>query len=492
MQLIAYASRFGGNIRNLHDILNNELQGLFSGVHLLPFFDPIDGADAGFDPIDHTRVDPSVGCWSDVKALTADYNVMADMIVNHVSSDSLQFRDVVSKGNESEYWDMFLKSEDIFPATNDNSLASAEIEKIFRPRPGEPFTAYTLSDGCTVHFWTTFTARQIDINVNSAVGTAYLDSILLKFASAGIRTIRLDAAGYVIKRRGTSCFMLPETFDFIASLSAKAADLGMTSLVEVHSHYRKQITIASCVNKVYDFALPPLILHTLFTSNADACKRWLTIAPRNCVTVLDTHDGIGILDVTGEGELEGLLADDQVIELVDTIHKKTQGASRNASGHTASNLDVYQVNSTYYDALGRSDRDYLIARAIQFFAPGDPQIYYTGLLAGHNDTELFEHSGVGRDINRHYYSIDDIRAALSRPVVQSLIGLIRLRNSMLTIDSDFSLPECGRDELVMRWDGRDGNAQLNVWLKDKIADIKIDEGNTTRRYRITDTLQNIA
>ena len=291
MQLITYADRLGGDLRGLHALLREPFDGLFSGVHILPFFDPIDGADAGFDPVDHTRVDPRLGDWNDVAALSADYNVMADLIVNHVSSDSPQFQDVRKNGRDSAYWKLFLRKHDVFPDSERASVIAAEVSHIYRPRPGQPFTSFTLDDGSSFEFWTTFSPGQLDINVEEPAGRDYLQSILDRFAQAGIREIRLDAAGYAIKRRGTQCFMLPETFGFIAALSDQAEDLGINTLVEIHSYYQTQVAIASQVGRVYDFALPPLVLHTLYTGDANALRRWLEIAPRNCVTVLDTHVG---------------------------------------------------------------------------------------------------------------------------------------------------------------------------------------------------------
>jgi len=484
MQLIAYADRLGGDLSGLRSLLDNELAGLFSGVHILPFFDPIDGADAGFDPVDHTRVDPRLGDWSDIAALSAGYSVMADLIVNHVSAGSPQFDDVREHGKASEFWDLFLRRSDIFPETEPSAAIADEVALIYRPRPGPPFTAIQLDDGKSVEFWTTFSANQLDINVETPAGRAYLDLVLEKFADAGVREIRLDAAGYAIKRRGTTCFMLPETFDFIAALSSRARLLGMNALVEIHSHYQTQIAIASSAGRVYDFALPPLVLHTLYTADAKALKRWLAVAPRNCVTVLDTHDGIGIRDVARQGDLDGLLTDDEVDSLVETIHTRTNGESRKASGNAASNLDIYQVNSTYFDALGRNDRDYLIARAIQFFSPGTPQVYYVGLLAGGNDFELLERTSVGRDINRHYYSAEEIRASLERPVVQGLIELIRLRQQSAAFEGSFSVEPCEAHELDLCWDAGESFARLNVALKAKTATIDYSAGNRVRRLRI--------
>lgn len=490
VQLITYADRLGGDLRGLRSLLDNEFRNLFSGVHVLPFFDPIDGADAGFDPINHTCVDPRLGGWHDVAELAQDYSVMADLIVNHVSADSLQFADVRQHGKESQHWNLFLRKMDIFPANDLDSAVSTEVSRIYRPRPSPPFTAMQLDDGSEFDFWTTFSERQLDINVESAAGQAYLTSILEKFAQAGIRVIRLDAAGYAIKRRGTPCFMLPETFEFIRSLSEKASALGMEALVEIHSYYQTQKAIASQVGRVYDFALPPLVLHTLYNDDTDAIKKWLEIAPRNCVTVLDTHDGIGIMDAARQGELEGLLADNEIDKLVETIHAKTDGSSHRASGHAASNLDIYQVNSTYYDALGRSDCDYLIARAIQFFAPGTPQLYYVGLLAGMNDMDLVAKTGVGRDINRHYYTPDEIRTAMRRPVVTQLMQLIRIRNEEPVFSGTFSIPASPSDQLVLRWDSDDAYAQLHVELADRRATMDFSTPGGSRRYVIDENLLN--
>ncbi len=488
VQLITYADRLGGDLCGLKALLDNELAGLFDGVHVLPFFYPIDGADAGFDPIDHASVDPKIGDWSDIRALAGAYSVTADLIVNHVSADSQQFRDVQQLGVASRYWDLFLRKSDVFFENKSARVSAEEVERVYRPRPGSPFTPIELENGNTYEFWTTFSANQLDINVEAPSGARYLESILKKFSAASIREIRLDAAGYAIKRRGTTCFMLPETFDFVASLSAKAEELGMATLVEIHAHYQTQIAIASQVGRVYDFALPPLVLHAIYTGDAEPLKRWLEIAPRNCVTVLDTHDGIGILDVARQGDIEGLLTNDEINSLVETIHQKTNGASRRASGHAASNLDVYQVNSTYYSALGGCDRDYLLARAVQFFAPGTPQVYYVGLLAGENDTELVERTGTGRDINRHFYSSAEISDAMRRRVVKDLKQLICLRNESPAFDGAFSIVNAAKGEIVLRWDCADAFAQLTVKFSEGWAAIDMGTADGSRSYLIDDNL----
>jgi sucrose phosphorylase len=239
----------------------------------------------------------------------------------------------------------------------------------------------------------------------------------------------------------------------------------MEVLVEVHSHYRKQIEIAARVDWVYDFALPPLVLHAFALKTARALKHWLEIRPRNALTVLDTHDGIGIADVgaeRGDPGLPGLVPPHELEGLVESIHANSGGSSRLATGAAASNLDLYQVNCTFYDALGRNDRNYLLARALQLFVPGVPQIYYVGLLAGDNDLELLRWTGVGRDINRHYYSHDEVLAALRRPVVGKLCQLLRLRNAHAAFAGAFCVADSSETELVLRWHNGPEFAELAI------------------------------
>ncbi|MBW4965926.1 sucrose phosphorylase [Pseudoalteromonas sp. CR1] len=435
VQLITYADRITGqDINALTTLLNSSLKGVFGGVHLLPFYNPIDGSDAGFDPIDHSEVDSRIGSWEDIKALGNNHDLMADLIVNHVSAQSFQFQDVLAKGKASEFWDLFLTKEDVFP----NGMSDAEQKAIYRPRPGSCFTPMKCGDGETYDFWTTFTDNQIDINVKVEAGVAYLNNVLTKFSANNVNIIRLDAAGYAIKQAGTNCFMLDETFGYLDNLSKQANELGMETIAEIHSHYQTQVEVAKRVNMVYDFALPPLILHSLFNNDVDALLKWLKISPRNCLTVLDTHDGIGIIDAGPMGDKPGLLNAEQIDNLVETMHANSNNESRQATGAAASNVDLYQVNCTYYNALGAKDFDYLLSRAIQFFAPGVPQVYYGGLFACENDMDLLAKTNVGRDINRPYLNADKISQSLDKPVVKGLIELIKLRNEHPAFSGEFS------------------------------------------------------
>jgi len=468
VQLITYVDRFGGQtLTELQELLAGPLQGAFGGVHLLPFFYKIDGADAGFDPIDHTRVDDRLGDWNDIRNLSTNLEVMADVIVNHMSSESPQFLDYSQKGSASEYDGLFLTMESVFP----NGATEKDLLAVYRPRPGMPFTVTTLANGERRLLWTTFTPQQIDIDVHTPAGKAYLESILQRLSQSGVAMVRLDAVGYAIKKAGTNCFMMPETFDFIKAFAQRGRELGLEVLVEIHSYYKRQMEIAQQVDWVYDFALPPLVLHALEFSRSGPLLDWIAQRPNNAVTVLDTHDGIGIIDIgadaTDRANHPGLVPPHELDELVERMHRNSQGQSRQATGSAASNLDLYQVNCTFFDALGRNESAYLVARAIQFFVPGIPQVYYVGLLAGENDMDLLARTQVGRDINRHYYSREEVLGDLNKPVVKRLLDLMRLRNSHPAFGGTFSSGTPAANQLTLNWQQGTAYARLEVDLSTK-------------------------
>ena len=488
VQLIAYVDRFGaGGIGDFHGLLSGPLKGVFGAVHLLPFFYPIDGADAGFDPIDHTEVDPRLGGWGDIKELSRDFGVMADVIVNHLSDRSAQFLDYSKHGQASKFSGLFLTRESVFS----KGMVGPELNTIYRPRPGKPFIEVKLANGERVNLWATFTQHQLDIDVRHPTGKSYLRKVLETLAQSGVSMVRLDAVGYAIKKAGTSCFMIPETFEFIGEIAATGRDLGVEVLVEVHSYYTRQIEIAAHVDWVYDFALPPLVLHAFAFGTSVYLKNWIRIRPNNAMTVLDTHDGIGIVDIGADPSdrvgSPGLVPPEQIDALVEHIHAASGGQSRAATGAAAANLDLYQVNCTFFDAIARDERRYLLARAIQFFLPGIPQVYYVGLLAGPNDMQLLASTGVGRDINRHHYSKAEIAVELERPVVKDLVSLIRLRNEHPAFSGTFQLQESDDASIAMRWEQGDHFAQFAVQFATAAYELSYSAIGGVQRLQFTST-----
>jgi sucrose phosphorylase len=456
VQLITYADRLAGDLAGLATLLDGRLAGVFGGVHVLPFFHRIDGEDAGFDPIDHRRVDASIGTWDDIARLGEGRSVCADLIVNHASAASPWFVDVVENGSASPFCDMFLTFDKVFP----DGATEAELMRIYRPRPGLPFSVKAVG-GRNRLMWTTFAPGQVDLDVDHAVTRRALCEVMDVMSANGVTCLRLDAVGYAVKRAGTSCFMTGETTAYIRELTAAAHERALEVLVEVHAHHQHQIDIAREVDLVYDFALPPLVLHALNTGDVEPLLRWLAERPANAVTVLDTHDGIGLIDVAADpvDGRPGLLDADQLLALREAIHGASKGVSRRASGQGANNLDAYQVNCTWFDAVGRDDARMCLSRLIQLLVPGIPQVYYVGLLAGENDEELLDGTGVGRDVNRHRYTDVEIDDALQRPVVAAVIAAIRLRNRHPAFDGTFS---CGRglDPRSLRLAWQHGNDRI--------------------------------
>ena len=306
---------------------------------------------------------------------------MVDMIVNHVCSPSPQFQDtrlahrpgLAVCRDVPDLWQRVSRR-----ATEDMLM------RLDRPLPGLPFTPYVLADGRKTLAGPPSRRSRSSAYVRHPTTCAYLLRVLDKLAAAHVSRVRLDAVGYAVETLGLTSSMTPETFKFIDEVAAWCHERNLEVLVEVHSHDLRQVDIAPQVDYVYDFALPPLILHALTAADAGPLLAWQQLRPANAVTVLDTHDWIGVIDVGPQATdraRPGLLDPAELARLVETIHANSGGTSRQATGTAAANVDLYQVNCTFYDALGRDDGRYLLARALQFWTPGTPQVYYVGLLA---------------------------------------------------------------------------------------------------------------
>lgn len=451
VHLITYPNRLSADIPGLVNTLSDPLDGVFGGVHLLPFFAFIDGADAGFDPTDHREVDPRIGSWPDVQRLANRAELCCDLIVNHLSVDSPWMRDFLTHGDSSSHARLALSYSSVFPegAHEDDLLA------IYRPRPGVPFTRVNVA-GRPRLLWTTFTGAQIDMDMRFPGTWDYLLDVMRRMAAHGARTIRLDAVGYVAKTPGTSCFLTEETLAIVDQLTQEAHRLGLQTLAEIHASQHQVAQLGKHVDHIYDFALPPLILHAVHTGDTDPLLSWLDTRPGNCVTVLDTHDGIGVIDVgpdPTDPRSQGLLRPDQIDGLVETIHQVSNGVSLRATGQAVSNLDLYQVNCTWYDAVGRDDARMCVSRLIQLLVPGVPHVYYVGLLAGEGDLDLLERTGTGRDVNRHIYEVPEIDQALERTVVRALLFMIRLRGEHPAFDGTANHRRGSRPgQIELAWD----------------------------------------
>lgn len=429
--LITYADSMGNNLQDLKIIMERYFSEAIGGIHLLPFF-PSSG-DRGFAPLGYEEVDKRFGSWKDVEALSEKYALMFDYMINHISAKSRYYQDFLEKKEQSEYRKLFIRYLDFW---KNGEPTEQEVDAIYKRKPRAPYVIANFKDGTSEKVWCTFDEEQIDIDCTSETAKAFIKQNLQSLCEHGASLIRLDAFAYATKKAGTSCFFIePEVWELLQYCDGIVKEYGTELLPEIHEHYTMEKKIEQKGYYVYDFALPMLLLHSIYYGKTRYLKNWLQICPRKQFTTLDTHDGIGVVDV------KDLLPDEEIEKTREDIFKFGANVKKVYNTAKYNNLDIYQINCTYYSALGDKDEDYLLARAVQFFAPGIPQVYYVGLLAGKNDMQLLEETKVGRNINRHYYSMQEIETEVQRPVVKKLLQLMKFRNEFPAFDGAFQLAE---------------------------------------------------
>jgi sucrose phosphorylase len=355
---------------------------------------------------------------------------------------------------------MFLTFDVVFP----NGGTEEGITSFYRPRPGMPFTAYEVA-GKRRLVWTTFMPSQVDIDIKHKAGQDYLVRVLEALKSGGVKVVRLDAVGYAVKTPGTDSFMTKETLDFVREISELIHSYGMRVLVEVHAHYTQQLDIAPLVDLIYDFQTAPLLLHSLFTGTVDRLANWFEIRPDNCLNVLDTHDGYGVIDGGPIGDKPGIITQDEMAHIFKVAEKNTDGHSAIASVVPQWFTLPHQINATLPNIVN-NDTGYVIMRAVQFFLPGEPQVYYVGLFNGMDDRDLFARTGQGRDTNRHNYTPAEIQEALKQPVTQAIIALARVRKHG-AFDGKFSWETINEESMRLQWNN--GDAQLTLEFKTTVG-----------------------
>ena len=426
VMLITYPDSLGKNIQELTDVLHTDLKGAVGGVHLLPFF-PSTG-DRGFAPTDYSVVDPQFGTWADVEKLGKEYYLMFDFMINHISRQSKYYRDFQANGANSKYAELFLSWDKFWP---ENRPTQADVDLIYKRKDKAPYQEITFADGSREKLWNTFGEEQIDLDVRKKVTKQFIKETLTQLVAHGADIIRLDAFAYAVKKLDTNDFFVePEIWDLLAEVKADLADQGATILPEIHEHYSYPFKIAKHGYFIYDFALPMVTLYSIYSGKTERLANWLKQCPMKQFTTLDTHDGIGVVDA------RDILTPEEVEYTSNELYRVGANVKRKYSSAEYHNLDIYQINTSFYSALGDDDRKYFMARLLQVFAPGIPQVYYVGMLAGKNDLELLEQTKEGRNINRHYYSRQEVSEEVQRPVVKALLNLFRFRNRSAAFDLD--------------------------------------------------------
>ena len=463
VQLITYPDSLGGDLKTLNSVLLKYFYDVFEGgIHILPPF-PSSG-DRGFAPLSYLEIDPEFGTWDDIKKIGERFDVLVDLMVNHISRQSEYFQDFLKYGRQSKYGDLFIALDKLW---KQGQPVKEDLEKIFLRRP-KPYSTFKIQEtGEEEHIWTTFgktdPSEQIDLDITSSQVKQLLTDFFMNFKKYGVKMVRLDAVGYVIKKLGTSCFFVePEIYGFLNWVMELANSLGIELLPEIHSHYTIQYKLAEHGFWIYDFILPYTILDTLLNKSGENLYAYLKTRPQNQFTMLDCHDGIPV-----KPDMDGLIDTQEARKLVDVCIARGANLSLILSKeHKAEDgFDVHQIRCSYYSVLNCDDDAYLAARAIQFFVPGIPQVYYVGLLAGENDFESVARTGEGREINRHNFSIEEIEECLQKEVVKRLLKLIRFRNAYDAFNGEFKVLDSQKEEIKLLWQKNDKYCSLYIDLK---------------------------
>ena len=473
--LNAYPDSLGGKLEEIVNLLKtDEMQDVFSSFYVLPSLYHSD-LDRGFSVVDY-ELNEELADREDLERLKElGIDLKLDFILNHASAQSPQFQDLVEKGEASDYRDFFIDWNQFWEGhgtmTEEGYIQPDEscLKQMFFRKPGLPILMVEFPDGKKVPYWNTFYQEvhgrqylgQMDLNIKSPKVWDFYRNTLEKIASYGASIVRLDAFAYAPKAPGKKNFLNdPETWEFLQQIKELADPLGLTLLPEIHAAYEEKIyeTLSQKGYPTYDFFLPGLIIDAIEHKRGTYLAAWakeIVGKKISTVNMLGCHDGIPLLD------LKGLLPEEDIQVLIDLIVSRG-GMVKNLHGQK--NL-YYQVNATYYSALGESDDKMLLARAIQMFMPGKPQIWYLDLFAGKNDHEAVRRAGESghKEINRTNLSKEDIAEGLKKTVVQKQLELIRMRNTWSVFSEDAKVEVyCEGALLTIGWELGEAFARLRV------------------------------
>ncbi len=482
--LNAYPDSLGGTLSDAVAFLQEkEVKGAFSSFYILPSLFNTD-LDRGFSVIDY-GINGVIATEEDLEALQSmGIDLKLDFILNHLSVQSPQFQDLVEKGDASAYKDFFIDWNKFWEGCGDldeeGVLVPRQeyIKDMFFRKPGLPVLVVEFADGTKRPYWNTFYQQvdvdetgkkhylgQMDLNIKSPLVLDFYQQTLKALAGYGAKIVRLDAFAYAPKEVGAKNFLNdPGTWDFLQQITDMAQPYGVALLPEIHASYEEGTykIIAQKGYMVYDFFLPGLVLDAFEQKSGEKLAAWaneILQSGMKTVNMLGCHDGIPVLD------LKGLLPEERIQSLIDTLVKRG-GFVKDL--HGAKNV-YYQVNATYYSALGEDDRRMLLARALQLFMPGKPQVWYLDLFAGKNDYAAMERAGAGghKEINRTNLSKEAMAAALEKPVVQRQLELLKLRADCPVFQEGAAITvKAEGSALTMAWEKGGQIAALKADLAD--------------------------
>ena len=396
-------------LRCLKTFADKRLKDLFSVIHLLPIFPYT--SDDGFSVADYRSIRSDLGNWEDVNNLGDNFELMFDFVLNHCSRVSLYFADF--RGDRDPYKDFFIYEN-----------PEGDWSKVVRPRSTPLLTEIPTHDGLR-YVWTTFSADQVDLNYRNPNVLLEMLDILLFYLTQGSRITRLDAIAFLWKEEGTSCLHLPQTHEVVKLMRdlVEATCPGAILLTETNVPHEENISYfgeGDEAQMVYQFSLPPLLLHAIHSANTQYLYDWLkhlTPPPEGCTyfNFTASHDRIGVRP------LEGLLPDDVLKQLLDDM--RASGAYVSTRRNTDGKDVPYEINVTYFDSFRNPGHQsapwqvarFLLSQTVALSLRGVPGIYLHSLLGTPNDHKRVEVTGMTRAINRHQWDMDELSALLEVP-----------------------------------------------------------------------------
>lgn len=432
--LITYGDQFYEDGETKLTTFNKMYQQFFSDtfpiVHFLPFF-PY-SSDDGFSVIDYEQVNPEIGDWADVQVMNRNARLMFDFVCNHMSAKSNWFQGYLN--NRTSYKEFFIESD-----------PSIDLSMVTRPRTSPLLSEFVDLDGKIRNIWTTFSDDQVDLNFANPKVLLRMIDVLLFYVDQGADFIRLDAVGFLWKKAGTSSIHLPETHKIIQLFRSIVEEVAPGTILITETNVPHQDNISyfgdgtNEAQMVYQFPLPPLVLHAIRTGNTSYLQKWANeiYLPTEGVSFfnfLASHDGIGL------NPIRGIIDETEILDLVASIEK--EGALVNYKQNPDGSFSPYEINTTYIDALSnQSDEDelrlkrFMVAHSILLTIIGIPAVYVQSILGGRNYYEGVEKTGANRTINRQKYKASEICDSLLKSgsfrnqVYRELQELIQLRRS---------------------------------------------------------------
>lgn len=399
-------------LHTLHSFLKGYCGDAVNTVHILPFF-PY-SSDDGFSVIDYSTVNESLGDWNDIEAITEDYRLMSDVVINHCSARSAWFTNFI-KGEGPGHDFFFTASPEV------------DVSNVTRPRTSDLLRLTETANG-EKHVWCTFSHDQVDFDFTNPKVLDTFVSIIRQYLDTGIRLFRLDAVAFLWKTLGTSCINLEQTHETVRLLRTliEHAVNDAVIITETNIPNRQNLTYFGNANEahgIYNFSLPPLLVNTLVTGSCKHLKSWLcTMPPAQNGTFffnfIASHDGIGLRPA------EGLLEDKELTTLINTMQNFGGRISWRKS--ETGEQKAYEINIALYDALQGTTKGtdkwglerFICAHAIMFGLEGIPGVYIHSLLGTGNDYEKVRNTSQNRSINRHKWDFDSLEAQLADPQSQ--------------------------------------------------------------------------